>query len=235
MINNFIALDTETTGIRSATDRIIEVGMAKVVNGEVVEKYDELFNPGFHLPWEITNLTGIRDRDLKDCPGIAEKMQGILEFIGDYPILGHNISFDYRFLKKEAKVAGYRYEGTCIDTFKIAKRVLPTGQGKKLTELCEYFDIDPGHSHRAYDDAVSAMKLYYSLAELSPEEPLVNQAEIIHVKETKAAPITDAQKRFLSSLAAQHNLTLPKPLESYQKSEASREIDKILSTFGRKY
>ena len=100
MINNYIALDIETTGLNPANDKIIEIGMAKVENGVITGKYQQLINPQRPIDERITQLTGINDSMVENAPVINDIIQEIIDFIGELPILGHNVIFDYSFLKK---------------------------------------------------------------------------------------------------------------------------------------
>ena len=205
MINRYVALDIETTGLNPAVDRIIEVGMARVENDCITEKYSTLVYPGISISERITGLTGIHNDDLIGKPRIEDIIGDITTFIGDWPILGHNVIFDFSFLKKAAVNSGLTISDDGIDTLKISRRLLPEAEHKNLSFLCEYFDIDPGRSHRAYDDAV--------------------------VK--KDSPITPAQRRYLAALVHKHNINLEIPVEEMTKSIASRQIDTIIAQYGK--
>ena len=90
------------------------------------------------------------------------------------------------------------------------------------------FDIVTVH-HRAYEDAMSAADVYFRLCELSGEDTVVEQ---YHFKKQKAAGITPKQVNYLKSLIERHNLKPGYIIENLTKSQASREIDKILSEYG---
>ncbi|SDM99005.1 3'-5' exonuclease [Lachnospira pectinoschiza] len=233
MLNRFVALDLETTGVDPSNDEIIEIGMARIVEGKVVATFNQLVNPDTELSQRIIDITSITPLDLIGKPSIEEIIGDAVEFIGDDVILGHNVAFDYSFLKVAAKANNKNIPNKVIDTLKIARKLLPELPSRKLVDLCAYFNIDPGHSHRAYDDAISAFRLYEKLAALTSDEELINGAEEVFYSIKKTSPITAAQIRFLSSLCAQHNLTLEKSIEEFTKSEASKAIDGILSNYGR--
>ena len=148
MINRYVALDIETTGLNPAVDRIIEVGMARVEDGQITQKYSTLVYPGISVSERITELTGIHNEELAGKPRIEEIIGDITSFIGDWPILGHNVTFDFSFLKRAAVNNGYTITDDGIDTLKIARRLLPELEHKNLSFLCQYFNIDPGRSHR---------------------------------------------------------------------------------------
>ena len=81
MIQDYVCLDLETTGLDPKTDKIIEIGAVKVRNGEIVDSFQSFVNPGRMLPAKIIELTGIHDEDLKDAPSIEEVLPLFLEFV----------------------------------------------------------------------------------------------------------------------------------------------------------
>lgn len=233
MIKSYVALDLETTGINPSTDRIIEIGAIKIVDGQEQECFNTFVNPRMKISERITKITGIDDNMVKNAPTIEEIIDRLMEFIGELPLLGHNIIFDFSFIKCAAVANGITFEKEGIDTLKIARRVLPSDISKKLEFLCGYMGIDPGSSHRAYDDARSAKILYEKLHEMCPEDEGFIKTQKLEFGIKKKSPITPAQLKYLNALVERHGITLNIEPESMTKSEASRQIDTILSTYGR--
>lgn len=233
MIQSFVALDLETTGINPASDRIIEIGMVRVEDGNITGEYSRLIFPGMHISERITEITGITNEMVDGQPMIGEVLPEILDFIGELPLLGHNIIFDFSFLKKAVVNGGGTFEKEAVDTLKIARRILPQVEKKNLDRLCAYFQIPPGHSHRALDDAKSAMELYYRLAQVQPEDEGFFKTRPLNFSVKKEAPATPAQVRYLSALAAYHHISMRFTMEALSKSQASRMIDEIISTHGK--
>lgn len=165
----YISLDLETTGIDSTKDRIIEFGAIKFDLKGHTEKLSFLINPGVTLPQIITHITKITDNDLKDQPPIADKLEEIKNFIGDLPIIGHNIQFDTSFLK----AAGIDLQNQEYDTFNLASILLPNLPSYSLEILSDVLDIQHREKHRALDDSIAAMELFIKLIQkfesLSPE------------------------------------------------------------------
>jgi DNA polymerase-3 subunit alpha (Gram-positive type) len=233
MIKDYVALDLETTGVSPANDKIIEIGMAKVLGGKITECYQTMINPREKLQKRIVELTGITDEMLANQPVIAEVLGDVVEFIGELPILGHNIIFDYSFLKKACVNQNISFEKEGIDTLKLARRLLPELEHKNLDYLCAHFKINPGNSHRALDDACSAHELFGKLYEIKPDDDGFNSTIQLQYSVKKDTPVTDAQKRYLASLVEYHQITLDKEIESLTKSSASRLIDNIISEHGK--
>lgn len=233
MIDRYVALDIETTGLNPSIDRIIEIGMARIEEGVITQQYATLINPGISISERITELTGIHNEELEGMPRITDVIERVVNFIGDYPILGHNVTFDYSFIKKAAVNASLTVNNAGIDTLKIARRLLPETPHKNLSYLCEYFNIVPGRSHRAYDDAVSASRLYDELRKIKPDDPGFSEPIQLVYNVKKDVPVTIPQRRYLQALVEKHNIVLEIPIDEMTKSMASRQIDTIIAQYGK--
>lgn len=233
MINTYISIDLETTGLNPKLDKITEIGAVKVVDGKVTDTFSTLVNPGRKLEERIVELTGIQDADLEQAPYIDEVFPKLLDFLEDYPLLGHSVLFDYSFLKKAAVDRKLTFEKKAIDTLKIARKYLAELEHRSLDYLCEYYKI-PHHAHRALADAEATSILYQKLAELfyDEEEPLFQPAQLLF-KVKRDTPATKVQKIRLYHLLEQHRITLEVDVEQLSRSEASRFTDKILAKYGR--
>lgn len=99
-------------GLNPSENQIIEIGMAKVCDGEITETYSRLLNPKEKLSQRIVELTGITDEMVAGQPHVSEVIDEIVSFIGDMPLLGHNIIFDYSFLKKACVNNGFLLKRT---------------------------------------------------------------------------------------------------------------------------
>ena len=90
---SFVCLDTETTGLDESAE-IIEIGMVKVIDGQIADRYSQLIRPYNPIPETITQLTSIDDDMVADQPHWDDIEQAVLDFIGDYTLAAHNVSFD---------------------------------------------------------------------------------------------------------------------------------------------
>lgn len=231
-MNTYVALDLETTGVHPESSEILEIGAVKVVDGEIVAIYDQLVNVPGDVPPLITEITGIT-REMADGGIEPERaIREICAFCEGFPLLGHNISFDHGFLKTKAAKYGLKVPDQGIDTLKIARKKRKDLESRALSALCEHYGIDNKVSHRAYEDALSAMKLYRIFQqEYAGEEGLFDCFELVY-KVKKQSPMTEAQSRYLAALVAKHGLTDVKQ-EGLTKSEASRQIDHIIRNYGK--
>lgn len=233
-MKDFVVLDLETTGLTPKTDRILEIGAIKVVDGEVKERYSTFINPQMEIPPRITSLTGITEAMVKDAPRRDEAVRTLVEFCKDLPLLGHNILFDYSFVKHDAVNLGLEFEKEALDTLTIARQALPELESRSLEFLCGYFGIRRENAHRAMDDAQETLELYHILEHrYAQEHPEWFQTRPLVCKVKKEGPITRAQIGYLKDLTEYHHLKLDVEIGSMTKNEASRMIDTILSTYGR--
>lgn len=236
-MQDFTAIDVETTGLNPKTEKIIEVGAVKVRNGKIVERFDSLVHPGRRLTERITELTGITDEMLKDAPLPEKVIPEILDFIGGDILLGHSIMFDYSFLKRAAVNLGLmkskdnRYG---IDTLKIARCCLRELESRSLPFLCKYYEI-PHEAHRAEKDAEATALLYGKLVEgfgKTAESSLFDPVQLVY-QIKREAPANKAQKERLYLLVQKHKLVIDYEIDRLTRNEASRLIDKIILKYGR--
>lgn len=234
MERDFIALDIETTGLSPVKDKIIEIGAVKVKNGEIVETFKKLIDPQIKLTERIVNLTGITDNMLEGKEQIETVIHQFLKFAEELPLLGHNILFDYSFLKTAATKEKHSFERRGIDTLYISRVVHEELESKSLGSMCAYYNIVNENHHRAYDDAVASMKLYFQLAKRENATSEVLCAKPLNYKPKKIEPVTQKQKNYLLDLLKYHKIDIRQSMDTMTKSEASRLIDSILFQYGRK-
>lgn len=156
LIDDYCVLDTETTGLSAYYDEIIEIGILRVRNNEIVDRYNQLIKPSTEVDDFITDLTGITNEMLKDMPSISNIKSDVLSFIGDDIILGHNTSFDMRFLNE-----GFKEQLTnrYMDTMQFARKLYPELKHHRLSDLTDYLDLH-NNEHRALSDCISTKELY---------------------------------------------------------------------------
>jgi len=234
MINSFVALDLETTGLNPATDRILEIGAVKFIDGKEADTFSTLVDPGRQVTERITELTGITNEMAASGMEYTRAVACLVDFCQDLPLLGHNIIFDYSFVKRAAVNQRLEFEKNGVDTLKIARKLLPELPRRSLEYLCAYYQIGEETHHRATEDARSSICLYERLQREFPQCPkdvFAPTPLIYQVK--KQSPITPAQKGYLNDLLKYHKIELPIRIESLTKNEASRIIDRIILEHGR--
>ena len=231
MINTYIVIDLETTGLSAKLDKIIEIGAVKFVEGKEQDVFSGYINPGVKLPERIVELTGITDADVQGAPYIEEVLDKLETFLGEEILLGHNLLFDYSFLKRAFSFRKKPFEKKGIDTLRIARTCLPKEEHKGLGDLCRLYDI-PIKAHRAVGDARATGLLYQKLLqEFGGKEELQKcfEAKPLNCQIRKDTPATAPQKGLLYKLHKQYGILPEYEVEKLTKSEASRHIDRILS------
>lgn len=233
-MDRYTALDVETTGLNPAWDRIIEIGAVRYEGGRAVSKFEEFIYPGIRLPEKIIQITNITDSMLKDARSEEEVMSDFISFIGDDVILGHNIMFDYSFLKTAAEKHGMKFDKKGIDTLGLCSFFHRGVPSKSLGSMRMLYGLDSTNSHRAYYDAEAAAQLFEALkVKYYSSAPDRFKACHLEYKVKKQEKITDKQKNYLQALLIKHRIELQEDVDALTKSEASRLIDKIISEQGR--
>lgn len=233
MADCYVAVDLETTGLNPKMDRIIEIGAVKVENGVVKEEFHCLIDPERKIGEFVENLTGITDEMVKGGKKIGEALPDFLDFLGEAPLVGHNIMFDYSFLKRNVINAGGMFDRMGVDTLALVRLLLPALPKKTLPYVCEQLNIDTGTSHRAKDDARAAAYLYeYVKKNWKLEKALLEPRPLIYTIK-KEVPATLRQKEYLRALAKYHKIELEFEIDNLTKNEASRAIDGIISEHGK--
>lgn len=156
LIDDYCVLDTETTGLSAYYDEIIEIGILRVRNNEIVDRYDQLIKPNFDIDDFITALTGITNDMLEGMPSIDSVKTDVLSFIGDDIILGHRTSFDMRFLNEGFKEQSYNQY---MDTMQFARKLYPELKHHRLSDLTDYLGLH-NNEHRALADCIATKELY---------------------------------------------------------------------------
>lgn len=162
----FIAFDLETTGTLPGVDRIVEIGAVRFVGGKVEAVYSTLVDPKTSMPEAASRVNGITDDMLEGKPVIESLLPSFAEFCGDDVIVAHNAAFDTQFLTADVK----KYEakaptGVILDTYSMAKKILPGLANYKLGTLVQHMDIPAGGFHRAEEDASYCGQLFIKMIE----------------------------------------------------------------------
>lgn len=193
-VPDFVAIDVETTGLDFSSDRIIEIGAVRFINGRPDAEFSSLVNPGVPLPSIITELTGITGADVAAAPPFADSAPGLLAFLGSLPLCGHQILFDLTFLNKELDRAGVHTPEPVgrqsLDTVLLSKILLQSGTRFSLKSVSDSLDVSLTDAHRALADAKASGEVAALLIPKLSELPL-------HIRQTMAA---SAPASFLKTL-----------------------------------
>jgi ATP-dependent DNA helicase DinG len=178
-MDSIVALDIETTGLDPETDAIIEIGAVRFTDRRIEGEWSTLIHPGRRIPPFITQLTGITDHMVLQAPSIKDVLPDLVNFVGDAPVLGHNVRFDLAFLRKQRILIGN--EG--LDTYELAAVLLPNAGRYNLGALAQALGVLLPATHRALDDARATRGIFLRLYEIALEMPLNLLAEIVRLSE----------------------------------------------------
>lgn len=234
MMESYIALDLETTGLDAKQEKITEIAAIKIVNGVPGASFVTFVNPGRSLGEHITRLTGITDQMLKDAPPIEEVIGEAVKFFGELPLLGHNIMFDYSFLKQAAVNSSLDFEKEGLDTLMLCRSFMPADVKRNLSCACSYYHISQSEAHRAQADAQAAHMLYQELIRRhSRDRPELFAPKPLIYKAKREQPATKRQKEYLRDLIKCHRIDVTVQVDDISRNQASRMIDTIISQYGR--
>jgi ATP-dependent DNA helicase DinG len=163
----YVAIDLETTGLDPKKDAIVEIGAVKFDDHRELGRFGTLVNPGRRIPIQISQLTGITDRDVVDAPPFAAVREKLRRFVGPAIVVGHNVSFDLGFLRQQ----GCLTANASIDTFSLATILMPHESRYSLGKLMDSLGLSFETRHRAVDDAAASMMLFRALQERAASLP----------------------------------------------------------------
>lgn len=234
MIRTYICFDLETTGLNVESDEIIEVGAVKVVEGRLTEQFTCFVNIHKPLSPFISDLTGISDAMLQR-EGYEKQavIEEFVKFCDGYALLGHNLMFDYKFMKTAASLYRLPFEKNGIDTLDLARKFLPELPNKKLGSLCDHYQYRNEKAHRAVYDAKATAYCYEQMIrQFGKENPDAFHGNPLFYRPKKWEPATIRQKRYLNDLLKYHKIENTTDMEQLSKSEASKLIDSIILKHG---
>ena len=204
----YCVLDLETTGFSAKTEKITEIGIMKVKNGEVIDEFSCFVNPEKHIPQRVSEVTNITDDMVKDAKTIKDVFPDVLEFLGDpnnTVIVAHNANFDVGFLKQNAINLGYKFDDTYLDTLSLAKDLFPNYKKYKLGKIAENLGIKVEVAHRALDDVDTTVKVFRVMMDMLKEKGAKTVADI-----DQLAADEETKKEEYKKLKTYHAIILAK-------------------------
>ncbi|MFK7971873.1 MAG: exonuclease domain-containing protein [Bacteroidia bacterium] len=175
----YAIIDVETTGGRPGRDRITEIAIALVEDGEIVDEFTSLVNPERAIPYEITRLTGIDNDMVKSAPRFFEVAKRIVEITEGAVFVAHNVRFDFGFVAHEFRRLGYTFTRKQLCTVRLTRKIFPGLKSYSLGNLCKHFGLTHTAAHRAWSDVEVTVQLFQKLlAGKTEDAPLRLQSEI---------------------------------------------------------
>ena len=160
-VEDYVAVDLETTGLSPYTCSIIEIAAARYEGGVLHSHFESLVNPGCSISPFITNLTGITGEMVADASPIDEVLPEFIRFVGGSVIVGHNVGFDIGFITQAcARCLECAFPNDYIDTMRISRRLFKHFPNHKLPTLVREMGIGSGTEHRALADVICTAGCY---------------------------------------------------------------------------
>lgn len=161
-VESYVVVDIETTGLNPAQNEIIEIAAMKVDENGEISSFQTLIHPNQPISSFITNLTGITNDMVKDACDITIALKQFDQFIENYTIIGHNVSFDLRFLRYNyKKYLKKSLVNASLDTLYLSRKYLPNLYNHKLDTVAKYFHLDDSNHHRALADVKMTLDIYH--------------------------------------------------------------------------
>ena len=174
ILSRYVVFDIETTGLSRDSDRIIEIAAATYEYGVKVSEYQSFVDPCMLIPSEITDLTGITQEDVSGAPLITDIENAFLEYIGDLPLIGHNVAaFDVPFLSAQFTKP---IKNPLVDTLPLAQKVFSLLPRHKLAYMNDILNLESKGAHRAINDVETTNRLLWACLAPRKYESLVNKA-----------------------------------------------------------
>lgn len=166
-VDDYVLVDIETTGFSPVKDDIIEIGAIRVVNNQIIQKYNQLIKINKNLEPFTTRLTGITDEMLQTGKKISDVLKEFISFTGKDIIIGHNVTFDLGFLSYNCKkYLNYNLNNDYVDTLCMARRLIPNSINYKLGTLAEFFNVSYKGAHRGLKDVEITYEVYNNLRKI---------------------------------------------------------------------
>lgn len=178
-MSSIVAIDIETTGLNAKEDAIIEIGAVKFNGRRVEDTWTTLVNPRKPIPSFITQLTGITNNMVRQAPFLVDVIGELIAFVGDAPVLGHNVTFDLTFLRQ----TGALKHNIEIDTYELAAVLMPTASRYNLSALAQQLGVLLPATHRALDDAKATHGVFVALLDKAHQLPINLLAELVRMGE----------------------------------------------------
>ena len=157
---DYVVLDVETTGIDRKNDRMVEIAILAVSNGNIVEQYHTLVNPGIPISPGAYSTHGISDADVASAPKAESIAADIAERLRGKTVVGHNVTFDLAFIETAFRDAGITEKLFYIDTHSFSRKLFPTFPKYGLQDLLSLLHIEKEEAHRALGDVISTYRLF---------------------------------------------------------------------------
>jgi DNA polymerase III epsilon subunit family exonuclease len=162
--SDFVVFDLETTAMKPENGYIVDIAALRVSGGKVVDRFESLVNPGRSIVGH--QIHGISDEDVANAPTAAEVLPRFAEWVGESPLVAHNVTFDIPFVLRHLPNDVDWRPSAVFDTLELSYQLYPDAGAYKLADLMRFvFGRDHGAAHRAMPDAEATADLFINLTD----------------------------------------------------------------------
>lgn len=168
---NYACIDVETTGLYPDSDFITEICAVIVKEGDIVDVFSSLIYTDKRIPKEVSDLTGITNDMLADAPTEDQVLPHVISFIGNLPIVGHNVSFDLRFINAAIQRQKMQLPNDYFDLLPYARKKMDKMAHYRLSDVASVLGIEQSSAHRAEADVRTTVACVEALRGKSVDAP----------------------------------------------------------------
>lgn len=159
-VGTYVVLDTETTGLSTERDRIVEISLGRYEKGVRLDHYSTLVNPCIPISPAASRINHITDADVSDAPEFLDIWPRVRKFFDGSVVIGHNVTFDLGMIGHAMPPDADPVDMTYLDTVKLAKLAFPGQPSYKLVNLVQSLGIAESQDHRAESDVELTAQLF---------------------------------------------------------------------------
>jgi DNA polymerase III epsilon subunit family exonuclease len=161
----YCVIDFETTGLDPQRDEVVEFAAVRVEDGEPGLHIASLCRPCAPIPPAATRVHGITDRMVRFADPFSDYLTALLDFIGRDTLVGHNLSFDFGFLRASCARAGVAFDPPRLCTLRMARAMFPELPSRALAAVAAHLGVKNGTYHRALGDALATAGILIKMLE----------------------------------------------------------------------
>ncbi len=184
----YTVIDVETTGKGILGNRITEICIVRMQEGEILDTFTSLVNPECPIPSFITGLTGIDDDMVRTAPIFSEIADRVLELTTEAIFVAHNVSFDYNVVKEEFRKLGKSFVRKKLCTVRLSRKLIPGMASYSLGKLCRSLNIPLEDRHRAKGDTDATVILFTRLLGLDTDRSVIKKFLNVRSREATLPP-----------------------------------------------
>ncbi len=179
-LDTYCVFDLETTGFNPKIDKITEIAVCKVKDGEIIDEFSTFVNPQRSIPIEVQELTHITPEMVENAPTIEEILPKFMEFTKNSILVAHNAKFDTGFIKYFADEYKLEFKPYIIDTLTMAQELYPNIENHKLGTIATHLEISLEGAHRAINDTRATAKVFVKMQKEAKERLNIDKYGYMH-------------------------------------------------------